>query len=244
MVKLTVVFPTLNEEKDIGRTLNSLKNLKADVLVIDSGSTDKTAEIAKSYGAKVVHHPFKSFSDIRNFGNNAVKSGWILALEADVVITKKLAQEIKSSTSEVEDFSAYFIPRQNIIWGKKINYTDWGPKDDLHIWLYKKGSGAWQGKVHEEFKLKEGTAGYLKNPLIHYNYETVNEFIGKINSYSSAAVTQKKFFPFYWPLRDFFKRYIYKKGFLDGYHGLFLSYLQAIYYHVLRVKQYQNKNVQ
>ncbi|MBU1200457.1 glycosyltransferase family 2 protein [Patescibacteria group bacterium] len=239
-MSLTVVIPTLNEERDLPRTLKSLANLKADILVIDSGSTDKTIEIAQKHGAKIFNHPFKSFSDTRNFADQQIKSDWILSLEADVVITKKLAQEIKSSTSEVEDFSAYYIPRQNIIWGKKINHTDWGPKDDLHIWLYKKGAGAWRGNVHEEYKLKKGTAGYLNNPLIHYNYETVNEFIGKINSYSEVAVTQGKTFPFYWPVRDFFKRYIYKLGFLDGYHGLFLSYLQAVYYHTLKIKQYQN----
>ena len=241
-MSLTVVVPTLNEEQDLPRTLKSLKPLKADVLVIDSGSTDSTVKIAKKFGAKVIHHPFKSFSDTRNFGNDQVKSDWILSLEADVVITKKLAQEIKSSTSEVEDFSAYYIPRQNIIWGKKINYTDWGPKDDLHIWLYKKGSGIWQGKVHEEYKLTQGTAGKLKNPLIHYNYQTVAEFISKINHYSTRAVNNKPL-PTIWPFRDFFKRYFYKLGFLDGYHGLFLSYLQATYYHTLKIKQYQNKHV-
>jgi len=239
-MSLTVVIPTLNEERDLPRTLKSLANLKADILVIDSGSTDGTINVAKKYGAKVITHPFKSFSDTRNFADQQIKSDWILSLEADVVITKKLAQEIKSSTSEVEDFSAYYIPRQNIIWGKKINHTDWGPKDDLHIWLYKKGAGAWRGNVHEEYKLKKGTAGYLNNPLIHYNYETVNEFIGKINSYSQMATAQGKTFPFYWPVRDFFKRYIYKLGFLDGYHGLFLSYLQAVYYQTLKAKQYQS----
>jgi len=241
-MSLTIVIPTLNEERDLPRTLKSLKPLNANVLVVDSGSTDQTVKLAKKHGAKVVHHPFKSFSDTRNFADSQVKSGWILSLEADVVITKKLAQEIKSCTSEVQVFSAYYIPRQNIIWGKKINHTDWSPKDDLHIWLYKKGAGVWQGRVHEEYKVKKGSVGKLKNSLVHHNYQTVGEFIGKINLYSEAAATKKQTPPVYWPLRDFFKRYFYKLGFLDGYHGLFLSYLQAVYYHVLRVKIYQNKN--
>lgn len=238
-MSLTVAIPTLNEEKDLPRTLKSLERLKANVLVIDSGSTDDTVKIAKKHGAKVINHSFKSFSDTRNFGNSKVNTSWILALEADVVVTNKLAQEINQAIL-VNNYSAYYIPRQNIIWGKKINHTDWSLKDDLHIWLYKKDSGAWQGKVHEEYKLEKGTAGYLKNPLIHYNYETVNEFIGKINSYSEAALAQAKTFPCYWPLRDFFKRYVYKMGYLDGYHGLFLSYLQAVYYLTLKVKQHQN----
>ena len=243
-MSLTVVIPTLNEESDLPRTLKSLKPLTANILVVDSGSTDRTVEIAKKYGAKVINHPFKSFSDTRNFANTKVKSGWILSLEADVVITKKLAQEInKVTTPGVGSNSAYFIPRINHIWRKKIMHTDWAPKDDLHIWLYKKNSGSWQGQVHEEYNLTTGQAGHLLNPLIHYNYQTVSEFIGKINSYSTRAADQGDVFPGYWPFRDFFKRFIYKLGFKDGYHGLFLSYLQAVYYHVLRVKNYQKKYV-
>lgn len=242
-MSLTVVIPTLNEEKDLPRTLSSLTGLTKNILVVDSGSTDDTVKIAQGYGAKVVHHPFKSYSDTRNFANREIKNGWIMSLEADVVVSKALAQEIKEAIKKDSSVSAYYIPRQNIIWGKKIMHTDWGPKDDLHIWLYKKGSGTWQGDVHEEYVVEKGIVGNLKNHLLHYNYETVNEFIGKINTYSSAAVTKGKQFPFYWSCRDFFKRFIYKRGFSDGYHGLFLSYLQAIYYHVLRVKHYQAKNV-
>jgi len=243
MVKLTAVIPTLNEEKDLPRTLRSLKGLTKNILVVDSGSTDQTVKIAKKYGAKVINHPFKSFSETRNFADQKVKNGWILSSEADVVVSKELAQEIKKVLVENSGPSAYFIPRQNIIWGKKISHTDWGPQDDLHIWLYQKGGGSWQGKVHEEYKLKKGSPGYLKNSLTHYNYQTVSEFIGKINSYSRIAAGQNKTFPFYWPLRDFFKRFIYKLGFLDGYHGLFLSYLQAIYYITLKVKLWEKSHV-
>lgn len=242
-MSLTVVIPTLNEEKDLPRALNSLKKLTDKILVIDSGSTDQTTTIAQKYQAMVVYHPFKSFADTRNFADTKIKTGWILSIEADVVITKKLTQEIKSTVAKPNHCQAYYIPRTNIIWGKKISHTDWGPKDDLHIWLYQKGSGSWQGRVHEEYRPKNGQAGKLKNSLLHYNYQTVGEFINKINVYSELAGNQTNRPPVYWPLRDFFKRFVYKLGFLDGYRGLFLSYLQAIYYHVLRVKTWQNKYV-
>jgi len=238
--KLTVVVPTLNEEKDLYKTLESIKTLADEVLVIDSGSIDKTVKIAKTYGAGVIEHPFVSFSDTRNFGDEQAKGDWILSIEADVFVTKELAAEIRQAI-ESEKFSTYFIPRLNLIWGKPIYHTDWSPQDDCHIWLYQKGSGHWQSLVHEEFKTVKPT-GKLKNFLIHQNYETVSEFIDKIDRYSELAVKQKQFFPNWWFLRDFFKRYFYKLGFLDGYHGLFLSYLQAVYYLTLTVKKYSYEN--
>ncbi len=233
-MKLTVVIPTLNEEKDLYKTLSSVKDLADEILVIDSGSTDKTVEIAKNYGAKVVQHSFVSFSDTRNFGNKEAKGDWILSIEADVVVPVELATEIRQVIEE-DQFSAFFIPRLNLIWGKPIRHTDWGPQDDCHIWLYKKGSGSWQSQVHEEYKTDK-SVGKLKNYLVHKNYETINEFIDKIDRYSTLAVKQGSSFPSWWYLRDFFKRYFYKLGFLDGYHGLFLSYLQSIYYVTLGVK--------
>jgi len=232
--KLTVVVPTLNEEKDLYKTLSSVKDLADEILVVDSGSTDKTIEVAKNYGARVVNHPFTSFSDTRNFGNDEAKGDWILSIEADVVVPQELATEIRQVIEE-NKFSAFFIPRLNLIWGKPIRHTDWGPKDDTHIWLYQKGSGSWKSLVHEEYKAN-GPVGKLKNYLVHKNYETISEFIEKINRYSDLAVKQHNSFPSWWFLRDFFKRYFYKFGFLDGYHGLFLSYLQSVYYLTLTVK--------
>jgi glycosyltransferase involved in cell wall biosynthesis len=239
--KLTVVIPTLNEEIDLPETLKSVKTLADEILVVDSGSTDKTVEVAKSYGAKVVQHPFVSFSDTRNFGNDEAIGDWILSLEADVVVSAKLATEIRESI-ESEKYSAYYIPRLNLIWGKPIRHTDWGPKDDTHIWLYQKGSGVWQSLVHEEFVTNK-SVGKLKNYLVHKNYETISEFIDKIDKYSGLAVKQHNIFPDWWYLRDFFKRYFYKLGFLDGYRGLFLSYLQSVYYITLSVKN-KTKNHQ
>lgn len=232
--KLTVIIPTLNEEKDLYKTLSSVKDLADEILVVDSGSTDKTVEIAKNYHAKVVNHPFKSFSDTRNFGDEQATGEWILSIEADVVVSQALAQEIRQAI-ESNQHSAFYIPRLNLIWGKPIYHTDWGPKDDCHVWLYQKGSGTWQSLVHEEFKTKK-FVGRLKNHLVHKNYETISEFIEKIDRYSTLAVKQHNSFPDWWYLRDFFKRYFYKLGFLDGYHGLFLSYLQSVYYLTLSVK--------
>lgn len=239
MQKLTVVIPTLNEETDLPRTLKSL-NFATEVLVIDSGSTDRTVNIATKAGANVLHHQFKNFADTRNFADKNAKNDWILSLEADVVVPSSLAEEI----STLKDNPAvYKIGRINYIWDKPILHTDWGPKDDSHIRLYHRSLGHWGGEVHEQFETKSQPK-QLKNYLLHYNYATVSEFISKINSYSEIEAQKRRtqgerfsYFKFFFePLKDFIKRYFYKLGFLDGLHGFFLSLLQAIYYLVVNIK--------
>lgn len=239
-MNLTVVIPTLNEEKDLPTTLASVNSFADEILVIDSGSTDKTIDIAKQYGARVENHPFVSFFDTRNFGDRQANGDWILSIEADVTVSAELALEIQEALKS-DKYSAFFIPRLNLIWGKPIHHTDWGPKDDTHVWLYKKGSGAWQSLVHEEFHTNK-PVGKIKNFLVHKNYENIFEFVEKLNRYSDLAVKQKNEYPWWWFARDFFKRYFYKLGFLDGYHGLFLGYLQAVYYLTLSVKNKSNDN--
>lgn len=235
--KITVIVPTLNEEKDLHDCLESVKSLGGEIIVVDSGSTDNTAAIAKRLGAKVVYHAFSSYSETRNFGDGLVRGGWILSIEADVKVPPELAQEIRSAIAK-ENFDAYLISRVNIIWGKIIKHTDWGPKDDTHIWLYRKGAGEWNSHIHEEY-VTQKRVGRLKNYLVHKNYETVSEFIDKLNKYSDLASSQKNYYPDWWFARDFLKRYIYKLGFLDGYRGLFLSYLQAVYFLTLSIKKHE-----
>jgi len=237
MMTLSVIVPTLNEEKDLSRCLESLNYLDATVIVVDSGSQDKTVEIAKKAGAKVVEHPFESYSAQRNYADNLVNEGWILSIEADVTVPPELALEI-SKAIQSDKFTAYKIERINNIWGKNIMHSDWGPKDDCHIWLYKKGSGEWKSQVHEEY-FTDGKTGKLNNRLYHHNYDSISEFLDKENRYSELAVKQHTQFPWFWPIRDFIKRYFWKQGFLDGYHGLFLSYLQSIYFITLSVKNWE-----
>jgi glycosyltransferase involved in cell wall biosynthesis len=237
---LTVVIPTLNEEKDLPRTLKSLK-FADEILVVDTGSTDRTVQTAKEFGCKVVTHPFKGYADVRNFADQQAKHNWILSIDADVVVPPELAQEITQLSPEP---SVYKIGRINIIWNKPVLHADWGPSDDKHIRLYYRKLGHWSSDVHEQFvtstKPKE-----LKNLLVHYNYESVTEFVSKVNSYSEIEakkrISSKQDFSFlkmiYQAKYDFFKRYFYKLGLMDGYHGLFLSYLQGIYYLVVGIKQ-------
>lgn len=240
-MSLTVVIPTLNEASDLPRTLKSLSGLADEILIIDSGSTDDTVSLSKKAGAKVIHHSFKNFADTRNFADNHTSSDWILSIDADVVVTPEASKEIKQAIQS-NKFSAYYIGRINIIWNKPILHADWGPKDDCHIRLYRRGSGAWKADVHETY-ITTRPVGKIKAPLKHYNYASVGEYIEKINRYSEIAALKTDHSSVLAPFKDFFKRYFYKLGFLEGYHGLFLCYLQAIYHTTLRVKIKERSHV-
>lgn len=234
MTTITVVIPTLNEERDLPNCLDSLA-WADEVLIIDSGSTDRTVEIAKKYHAKVIKHKFTSFADQRNFADSQAGGQWILSIEADVTVPIKLAAEIKEKISLL-DYSAYRIGRENYIWGTPTPYADWGPSDDNHIWLYKKGAGFWRSKVHETYHTDQ-PASQLSQHLIHLNYRTVYEYIEKIDTYSEYSSRDRSKTNWLTAIYDFAKRYFYKQGFRMGLKGLFLSYLQFVYYITLSIKK-------
>lgn len=240
---ISAVIITLNEEKNIATAIKSLENLADEIIVVDSGSMDKTKKIAKDFGAKIYTHKFENFSSQRNWGLSKAKGEWILSLDADEQIPESLAAEIKTAIKNTE-YVAFLIPRRNFILGKEIKYSRWSP--DMHIWLWKKDSGQWVGAVHEEVKVL-GRVGKLTNAKIHVQQQTIGDFIIKNNFYSSL-LSQDMFKRgikfsfwrmFYDPLFEFFIRYIYKLGFLDGSRGFILAYLMAIYKIALWIKIYE-----
>lgn len=240
--KLSVVVITLNEEKDLPRCLGSVRELASEVIVVDSGSTDKTIQIAKKFGARVYFRKFDTYSNQKNFAASKAGGEWILSIDADEEISPELRKEIEDAIYSNE-FDAYTIPRKNIIFGRFIRYTRWQPELDRHIWLWKRGKGRWVGDVHEEVEV-DGRVGRLKNPKIHYQYETVKEFLDMMNRYSELEASQKVkegvgfsyLQVFVQPVYNFLVRYFYRLGFLDGWRGFVLSYLMAIYHLELWIK--------
>lgn len=232
-VDVAVIVVTLNEEKNITRCLESVRKWASEIIVVDSGSTDKTVEIARQFGAKLYFRKFDSFGDQKNFASGKAKAEWIFSLDADEIAPAKLGREVISAVKQNE-FDGYLIPRRNIILGAEIKHTRWAP--DKHIWLWKKSKGRHNSGVHGEVVV-DGKVGSLKTGKIHYQYETISEFLGMINSYTDSEAREKiergeRFSIlglFYDPLYSFFGRFFYKKGFLDGWRGFALSYLRAIY---------------
>lgn len=247
--KLSVVIITLNEEDCIGRALKSIENIADEIIIVDSGSTDKTIEIAKRFGAKIYFRKFDNYGAQKNYAAEKAKGEWILSLDADEEISIELANEIQQYiTKSQQTFVAFSIPRKNIILGKFIKYTRWQPELDRHVWLWRKDSGKWSGDVHEEVEIFNGSIGKLINPKIHYQYDTVREFLSMMNNYSEIESNEKnKRISFSIlrliidPVYNFLIRYFYRFGLLDGWRGFVLSYLMALYHFEVWIKVWERR---
>ena len=173
-------------------------------------------------------HKFVNYSNQKNYATSKCKYDWVLSLDADEWFDDKLVDEIKSNTDL--DYGGFLIRRKNIIFGKIMRHTNWEPEADKHIWLYNQKNGKWVGDVHEEVVVS-GRIGELQNYKMHENYTSVEQFLSKMNDYTNREEKAQN------PIFDFLRRYIWHLGFLDGWHGLFLSYLMFIYHLVVWVKK-------
>lgn len=231
MISATII--TLNEEDKIGQVINNLEGLVDEIVVLDSGSSDKTVILAQNLGAKVFYRKFDNFAAQKNWALSKAKGDWILSVDADEQIPTNLAEEIKEVVKDDKN-AGYLIPRRNFILGKEIKYSRWSP--DKHIWLWKKESGQWVGDVHEEV-IVLGRVGMLKNSKIHISHKTLSEFLKTNNFYSileAKSLFNKNFRFSFWrmlkeSLFEFSIRFFYKKGFLDGKEGFALAYAMSIY---------------
>lgn len=235
-MNLSVIIITKNSADRISKCLSSVKDLSDDiVVVIDDSTVDKTESVVKQFGARYIRRKFTNFADQKNFAISACKNDWILSLDDDEYLTSQLCHEIVSvlpTTSCV----AFKIPRLNYIFARPIYHSGWSPKNDSHVWLFRKSKSKWVGDVHEEV-IFEGKVGTLKNYKIHNAYSTVEQFVSKLNQYTSLETKNQN------PFGEFIKRYIWHRGFLDGWHGLFLSYLMFIYRLTTWVKIWEKKNI-
>ena len=244
MARLTVTIITLNEEKDLPRCLESIKKLADEIVVVDSGSTDHTVDIARKYTAKVFKRKFDNYANQKNFAAQKASGVWILSLDADEEVESQLASEIASCiNNKTLKYCAYSIPRKNIIFGKLIRHSRWQAELDRHVWLWKKGFGQWRGDVHEEVEV-DGYVGKMNGAKIHHQYRTLKEFLAMMNRYSefeSEEIIRKGgnfslFKMICIPKYNFLVRYFYRLGFLDGWRGFTLSYLMAVYHLELWIK--------
>ena len=235
---LSVVVSTFNSEEKIEDCLKSA-TFASEIIVVDGTSSDKTLDIVKKYTSNIfvrTNNPMLNVN--KNFGFSKATGDWILCLDADERVTPELKAEIESRIKNYESgISGYWIPRKNIIFGKWMEHTGWYPDHQLR--LFKKGKGKFpEEHVHEMVNV-EGKIDYLQNPIIHYNYESVLQFIQKAGTiYAPNEATQllKKGYVFDWrdairfPVKEFLSRFFGRQGYKDGFHGLMLALLMAFYH--------------
>jgi (heptosyl)LPS beta-1,4-glucosyltransferase len=235
MSTLAAIVLTKNEEQHIGACLDSLAWADRRV-VFDSFSTDRTCDIAREHGAEAIQHPFGDYASQRNAALDAVAADWIFFVDADERATPELADEIKMLlTQDGQGIVGWNVPRHNYLFGKLTRGAGYWP--DYQMRLLKRGCARYDRPASEIVEL-EGQPGYLKNPLIHYNYESIAQFHQKqtfridfeaMNLYRQGA--KSRFYtPYYMLVKHFWWRFVTLKGYRDGWHGLRLSALLAYYF--------------
>ncbi|MFO7880483.1 MAG: glycosyltransferase family 2 protein [Bacteroidota bacterium] len=233
-VKLSVVVITYNESKNIGRCLESVRNIADEMLVVDSYSQDDTVAIAGSYGAKVVEHTFHGHIEQKNFAITQAKYPHILSLDADEALSDALQKKIADIKQNWE-YDGYSFNRLTNYCGRWIRHGGWYP--DIKTRLVDSRLGSWQGNnPHDKYVLKKGSSLYhVDEDILHYSYYTVSEHLKQIDYFSGikADVLYKKGIK---PNRiklyfasgfKFFSGYFLKGGFLDGYEGYMIARLSA-----------------
>jgi len=222
---ISVVIITKNEEKFISDAIKSA--LWADeVLILDSGSEDKTCEIAKKLGARVEKSEWLGFGRQKQKAVSLAKNDWVFVLDSDERITNELKNEILNELKNPK-FDAYFVARLNNFWGKNIKHLGLYP--DYSIRFFNKKKAKFNDRdVHESVEC-ECKKGYLKNHMIHLAYESIEEFITKQNRYSSIGAKPNKLKALFSPFWTFFKLYFIKLGFLEGWDGFVIAKLYSEY---------------
>ncbi len=261
---LSVAIITFNEEDNIKDALESVK-WADEIVVVDSFSSDRTQEICREYTDKVFSFEWAGFSEQKNRAVSMTTQPWVLVLDADERVTDELKEEILNVVKNAYPPSTpipqgegvrgrvdgYYLPRKNFFSGKWIRHGGWWP--DYTLRLFRREKGAFETReVHESVKVN-GSTGYLRSPIEHYTYKDFNDYLKRMQTYSTLAAKElfKKgrraniFDIIFRPPAAFFRMFFLQLGMLDGIYGIILTYLYSVYtykkYQKLREMQKNKK---
>jgi glycosyltransferase involved in cell wall biosynthesis len=233
-MKITATIITLNEERKIARAIESLRCCD-EIVILDSGSADHTIEMAENLGARVVESPWLGYAKQKNWAAEQASNDWILSLDADEALSEALEGEIWNLKKNGPQYDAYTMPRLAQYLGKWILHSGWYP--DRKVRLYDRRKSKWVGSfVHESVSV-DGRIGHLEYNLLHFTCESLSEHLKTMDRYTTLAaeelVSHKK--DVWWPhlvfdpAWTFLRTYFLQRGFLDGYEGLTIAYMAALY---------------
>ncbi len=246
---LSIVIITLNEAANLPRTLASVQGM-GEIVVVDSGSTDATPEIARLAGARVFTEPWKGFGAQKNSAIRHAAGDWILSLDADEEVSPQLALEMQRLFAGEPPYSAYRIPRLNHFLGQPLKHGGYWPDPKLR--LFRPGAARFEERPVHETTQTSGPVGQLRGHLIHRCYATLEEYIDHMNRYSTlgaemlaASGRAPRSLPsFLWnallnPAATFVYNYVCRLGFLDGRAGLLQHLNHSAYIHWKFVKAWR-----
>lgn len=234
--RLSAVVITRNESLRIEGCIRSARLIADEVIVVDSGSDDDTAQKAQRLADKCLTRPFDDYASQKNFAAGQASGEWILSLDADERVTEPLAAEIRRVLEQTGNTAAsvYRIRRRSRIFGRNFRFT--GTQDDRPARLFRRGSARFEGTIHETLE-SSGPVAVLKSFLTHDTYANTKDYLGRLNRYTSLEA--KRFADegkspargglWLRPPAMFLKLYFYRLGFMDGFEGLAFSLLSAYY---------------
>lgn len=233
---LTAIIPCKNEEKNIRACIESVLAVSDEILVADSGSTDRTLEIAGEYDCRIIEREYIYSADFKNWAIPQAKHHWILLVDADERVTSELSEEISQLMREEPDCDGYVIYRRNYIFGHVVKHSGWGTDNVLR--LFKRDLSRYKDmRVHSEIVIKTGKVGKLRGKLEHYTYWKFAQIMEKYKRYATWAAEdlrdQGKKAGFLHltcvPIWRFIRQYVLQRGFLDGIPGLIVCSLSMYY---------------
>ncbi len=236
MIRLSATIITLNEEDRIAETISSL-GFCDEVVVVDSGSGDRTVEIAEAAGARVLERPWTGYSDQKNFAASSAANDWILSIDADERPGIDLATEIREwkRRGDPSGRAAYSMPRRVSYLGRWIRHSGWYP--DRKARLYDRNRASWWGDyVHETLSVR-GAVGRFEGDLYHFPFRSLEEHHRAVDRYTALAAAElrergRRFDPLralLGPPLHFLKAFVVRAGFLDGMSGLRIAWMGARY---------------
>jgi hypothetical protein len=232
MNRFSACLITLNEERNLPRALNSLKGIADEIIVVDSGSTDHTEEIARKQEVEFRYRPWTNYAEQKNYAAECAGNDWILSIDADEELSSTLQTSLLDWKKRAPEFPVYEMARRTWYLGAWIKHSGWYP--DFQRRLYRRDAAQFSGIVHEALRFT-GQAGRLSGNLHHYTVQSFAEHEAKVDAYTSLAAQQlfaegKRGWrtaawlatPWSW-LQNFFLR----GGFLDGYRGALIAQMAA-----------------
>lgn len=235
VVLLSVVIITFNEEANIARCLAAVAAVADEVLVVDSFSTDRTVEICRQHGARVLQNAFAGYVEQKNFATAQAQFDHVLQLDADEVLTAELCQSIQSAKQSWQH-AAYALARRTNYCGHWVRHGGWYP--DRKLRLYDRRLGTWTGLLlHERYAVGPGqTTGLLAGDALHYSYTSIAQHVSQLNKFTSITAQELAlrgrtrvtlFHLLLKPLWKFVHGYLFRLGFLDGFAGLSIAAISA-----------------
>ncbi len=246
MIPVSVVIVTKDEEKNIRDALQSIKDI-AEIIIVDAFSIDRTIDICREYTDKIYQTEWKGYAKQKQNAIEHAKGPWVFILDSDERFTEPLREEIAHMIKNNGVYSGFYVPRKNFFLGKWIRHGGWWPDYTLRLFLKDKAFME-DREVHEKVVVN-GTVGYLKNPIEHYTYRTISEYIKKMENYSTLSVKElcnRKVKPSIFsmlinPCFVFLKMFFLRQGFRDGIHGFILSVLYSFYTFLKYTKVWERK---